>query len=82
MQEIKEMESYAPIPTVEHVIKAVTQLSLHQSNSTSVNLAFETVLILLENAKALNKSEMDFHYERGRMSMINQIHSELETKNK
>ncbi len=82
MQEIQEMETHAPKPTVEHVIESVKDLSLTLENSPSVNLAFEMVLIILERAKALNKTEMDFYFAKGRLSMINELNNELEPKNK
>lgn len=82
MQEIKDMETYAPKPTVEHVIESVQELSSCLENSPSVNLAFEMVLIILERAKSLNKSEMDFYFEKGRLSMISELNNELESKNK
>ena len=82
MQENVDMELNAPKPTVEHIIEAVTELSKHPSNSPSVNLACELIIILIENARVLNKSEMEYHYERGRLSMLNELAIELKSKNK
>lgn len=79
---MKDMETYAPKPTVEYVIESVKELSSCLENSPSVNLAFEMVLIILERAKSLNKCEMEFYLEKGRLSMISELNNKLESKNK